>query len=276
MCTSALASAQQAATDMFADAGAYERFMGRWSRRLAPLLIEFAELPRSGNVLDVGCGTGSLSFEIAKLRPDVHVTGIDPSSGYVRFAVSRKPHGSHLAFETGDAQALRFSSGTFTAAASLLVFNFIPDPLKAVREMRRVTRAGGSVSAAVWEYGAGMEMLRVFWDAASAVSRTPVERDERHMRLSRQGELATLWTEAGLVTVREQRLEIPMRFESLDDLWSPFLLGQGPAAVYVNTLSAAQRENLRQAILKRLALPSPDTAFELKGRAWAVRGTVAA
>jgi ubiquinone/menaquinone biosynthesis C-methylase UbiE len=66
----------------------------------------------------------------------------------------------------GDAQALRFADAPFDHPMALLVMNFIPDHTKAIAEMRRVTRPQGTVSACVWDYAAGMQMLRFFWDPA--------------------------------------------------------------------------------------------------------------
>ena len=68
---------------MFADAEAYERFMGRWSRLVAPRLVEFAGLPDQGRILDVGSGTGALAFAIGERHARASIVGIDPSEEYV-------------------------------------------------------------------------------------------------------------------------------------------------------------------------------------------------
>src|SRR3982751_5409116 len=95
---------------MFGDAEAYERFMGRWSRLVAPLLVEFSHIPDGGRVLDVGSGTGSLAFAIAAAKPRCEVVGIDPSKEYVAYATSRNQSGARAKFEVGDAQQLRFAN----------------------------------------------------------------------------------------------------------------------------------------------------------------------
>jgi len=74
-----------------------------------------------------------------------------------------------MRFLVGDAQALELPPASVDQTLALLVMNFILDPAKAAREMVRVTRPGGAVTAAVWDYGDGMEMLRVFWDEAVAL-----------------------------------------------------------------------------------------------------------
>src|SRR4051812_34749447 len=131
---------------MFGDAEAYDRFMGRWSRLVALALVDSTVLPEEGRMLDVGSGTGSLASAIAERRGRAHVLGIDPSTEYVAYATSRNPFPDRASFEVGNAQQLHFPDAGFDAALSLLVFNFIPDPKKAILELRRVTQPGGKVS----------------------------------------------------------------------------------------------------------------------------------
>jgi SAM-dependent methyltransferase len=257
---------------MFADAEAYEKFMGRWSRLLAPLLVDFTGVRDEGLVLDVGSGTGVLAFSVAEKRPRCDVRGIDPSKEYVEFAASRNPFAERVKFEVGDAQQMLFRDATFQSSLSLLVFNFIPDSRKALREVIRVTNPGGAISAAVWDYGEGMRMLRLFWDAAVAVDPAARSLDESHMPLCREGELRQLWTEGGLRDVHEHPLEIKMQFQSFADYWDAFLLGQGPAGAYVRGIAADRRTALKRKLRARLHLSSDDSPFSLPARAWAVRG----
>jgi SAM-dependent methyltransferase len=261
---------------MFGDAEAYERFMGRWSHLVAPRLVEFTGLPDHGQILDVGSGTGSLAFAIAQRHRGAHIVGIDPSAEYIGYANSRNTFSDRASFEAGDAQQLRFTEKSFDAAVSLLVFNFIPDPRKALSELKRVTRPGGRVSAAVWDYGDGMRMLRIFWDAAAAIDPEAEKLDEKHMPLCRTGELGKLWREGGLVDVREQAISITMRFGSFAAYWEPFLLGQGPAGAYVRRLDGERTQELQREVRRRLAMPDPNRPFSLPARVWAVRGRVAA
>jgi SAM-dependent methyltransferase len=261
--------------EIFAESDAYERFMGRWSRRLAPLLVTFASVEERNSVLDVGSGTGALASAITEARPSAQVTGVDPSSAYVRYAQARSP-GDRVRFSVGDAQALRFPDATFDKALSLLVMNFIPDPAKALRETIRVTRPGGTVAAAVWDYGEGMEMLRVFWDEAVALDSAVAGRDERHMPLCRRGELAALWRANGLEQVEERPIAIELAFASFEDYWLPFLGGQGPAGAYAASLPASARAALESRLRKRLLGGRQEGAFTLQARAWAVKGVVPA
>src|SRR5262245_56826263 len=111
---------------MFSIGEAYEAFMGRWSRRLAPLLVQFAAVADGDAVLDVGSGTGSLTVAVAAVAPTSRIVGVDLSASYI--AVAREHHQTdRVQFEVGDAQHLQFGEATFDATLSLLILNFIPD-----------------------------------------------------------------------------------------------------------------------------------------------------
>jgi SAM-dependent methyltransferase len=259
---------------MFANAKAYEQFMGRWSRLMAARLIEFAGIVDEGQLLDIGSGTGSLSFEVVQRKKKVHVVGIDPSKEFVEYSNGTNPELERIKFEIGDAQRLPFTDGTFDSSLSLLVVNFIPDPVLALQEACRVTKPGGVIAAAVWDYGGEMRMLRSFWDAATNIDEQAGKLDEARMPLCRPGELSDLWSKAGLTIVLEQPLDIQMRFLSFEDYWHPFLLKQGPAGAYVSSLDTDTLERLRTELARRLSESKGDAPFTLPARAWAVRGNV--
>ncbi len=252
---------------MFSEGDGYEHFMGRWSRRLAPLFVDFAQVGAGDVVLDVGSGTGALSLAVAAVA-SAQVTGIERSETYVRHA-QQHADGDRVRFEVGDATALPFPDSTFDRTLSMLVLNFVPDRAVALDQMIRVTRPGGVVAGAVWDYGDGMGMLRMFWDEAVALNPEAEPRDERHMPLCSRGALAELWRDHGLHGVDEQALTIEMAFTSFDDYWQPFLHGQGPAGAYVTSLSEFDRRALQSGLRRRWA-----AGLSLNARAWAVRGVV--
>ena len=247
---------------MFAASEGYELYMGRWSRLLAPRFTAFAGVKDGQRILDVGTGTGALAGSFANNE----VVGVDPSAAFIEHAKKT----ARARFEVGDAQALKFADQSFDHAMSLLVINFVPDHAKALAEMRRVTRPGGVVSAGVWDYGDGMESLRIFWDEVVALDPSAAPKHERNMKLARAGELGELWKKSGLRDVREEPIVIEQAFASFDDYWRPFLKGVGPGGAYVVSLSDERRGALEGRLRGRL----PDGSPRLKARAWCVKGNV--
>jgi hypothetical protein len=138
--------------------------------------------------------------------------------------------------------------------------------------MARVTRPGGTVAAYLWDYAGGMQMLRLFWDAASALDRGALPLDEGRRFPICSGEvLSALWQDGGLVQIEFCNIDVPTVFSSFDDFWSPFLGGQGPAPTYCSTLTEEARAALRDRL--RAMLPvAADGRIALTARALAVRG----
>src|SRR5208282_5353681 len=258
------------AKDRWTSGDAYEIWMGRWSRILSADFLEWLALPPGGRWLDVCCGTGILSVAIAERSSPAQVVGIDRSPPQIEFARSR--HAARgLEFHLADATALPFTDRSFDASVSGLGLNFVPDPIEALREMRRVTRPGGTIAAYVWEYSGDVRFLREFWDAATAVDPEAASFDQgRRFPICTADGLRAAFEEAGLSGGEIRPLEITTRFANFDDYWSPFLLGQGSAPVYL----AARDDGIRTAIRERLraALPvNADGSIVLNARALAIR-----
>ncbi len=256
---------------MFSDAESYERLMGRWSQRLAVQLLEFARVRDGDRVLDVGAGTGSLALAALAATRLSEVVGIEPTVGFVEYARTRTAD-TRVRFDAGDAQQMPYPDATFDRTLACLVLMFVADAPRAVAEMRRVTRPGGTVVACVWDATGGMELMRVFWDAAVALDPSAEPQRDTHRPHSRPGELAALWRVAGLTDVEETGLIVPLEFASFADYWEPFLLGQGPPGVYVAGLDPTRRVALQERLRRDLFGATPDGPFTLRGRAWAVRG----
>lgn len=220
--------------------------------------------------LDVGCGTGALTATVtARCRPRM-VVALDRSSGFVLSARAAVPASAR--FVVADALSLPVRDEGFDIAVSGLALNFLPAPGMAVAEATRAVRPGGLVAAYVWDYVEGMELLRHFWDAAIAVDPTAAALDEgRRFQVCRPDPLRFLWREAGLVDVAVHPMEVATVYASFEDLWEPFLDGQGPAPGYVGALAPPSRDRLRDTL--REAVPTrPDGSIALTARAWAVQG----
>jgi len=256
------------------DAGAYEQMMGRWSRRLAPLLIEFAGVEDGERLIDVGCGTGSLTFALLNTRNPVELTAIDNSEIYLEAARAAGAD-PRLRFEQADACALPFADGSFDRALALLVLQFVPKPELAVAEMRRVVRPGGTVAAAVWDHFGGFVMQRMFWDTAAVLDPAADRaRAENYLRpVTRPGELRDLWTRVGFDEVRDTMLAIRMEYASFDDFWSPLAAGEGSMGKYATALDVA-RQALERALRAAYEAGRPDGPRSFAALAWACRGTV--
>jgi SAM-dependent methyltransferase len=251
--------------DVWQVAGAYEAYVGRWSRPVADAFLKWLEVPPGGRWLDAGCGTGALSSRITGAAA---VIGVDPSGGFL--AEARKAGVRPVA---GDAAALPFGDGAFDAVVSGLALNFVGRPGAAVAEFARVARPGATVAAYVWDYAAGMAMMRYFWDAATEVDRAAADRDEsRRFPFCRPAGLRELWAGAGLAAIETARVEVPTVFRDFDDYWQPFLGGQGAAPAYVATLGEEHRNAIRNRL--RAGLPiSADGSIALTAVAFAVRGS---
>src|SRR5215208_852186 len=179
----------------FRNAEAYERFMGRWSRRLAPLLVRFGGLAAGERVLDVGCGTGSLALSLPGIADVASVTGVDLTPGFVEYASARNGD-PRIGFQLGDARDLPFEDNSFDRAFSLLVLHFIPDAERAVAEMRRVVRPGGTVAAAVWDSYGGQPHIRMMWDVAATLD--PWVERPLFRPMNAPDEMASAWQKLGL------------------------------------------------------------------------------
>ena len=258
---------------MWASGERYEPYMGRWSRLVADRFLAWLRAPAGCRWVDVGCGTGALSATLLSVAAPAAVLGVDPSAGYLDHLRGRVRDG-RLELRRGDAAALPAPTASADHVVSGLVLNFLPDPRRAVAEWARVCRPGGTVAGYVWDYAAGMQLIRYFWDAAAALDPAAAELDEgRRFLICRPEPLAALFGAAGLVEVETTGLQVPTVFGDFDDYWGPFLGGQGPAPGYCAGLPAPARQRLRDRL--RASLPAdPDGSIPLTARAWAVRGLV--
>jgi ubiquinone/menaquinone biosynthesis C-methylase UbiE len=257
------------------DAAGYEQLMGRWSQKLAPLFIDFAGLADGEKILDVGCGTGSLTFALARTADLGEIAAIDYSPVFVEEAIRRNTDPC-IKIRQADACSLPFEDGTFNRALALLVLHFVPEAGKAVAEMRRVVRPGGVVAAAVWDHLGGMPGMRMMVDTVAALSEAGRQLRGRYcfQPMMQPGEMKRTFVEQDLVDVTETQLMIRMDYQSFDDYWAPIAAGEGPLGNYVATLDAAERARTDAAVRDAYEAGRPDGPRSFANVAWACRGIV--
>ena len=260
---------------MFEVAEAYERQRGRSSKLLAPLFIDFVGV--KGEVIDVGCGTGALTLAMAQKKSVSKIVGIDVSHAFIAYARS-KTNDPRIVFEKGDAQNLALSDASFDQCVALLVIPFMSDPLKAVKEMNRVTRSGGTVATATWDTTGGNELNDVLTETALILDPKadpkPPGVENTSGTYGSQQDLSSLWEAAGLTNIETTSLLFPCNFESFNDFWQPLTEGQGPAGAYLRAISADRRNALRNLLRERILGSGVDGPLTLRAKAWAVRGVV--
>ena len=250
--------------DVWEQGAAYERFIGRWSRRMTPEFVQWIGATPGGRWLDVGCGTGALTEAILAGAQPSRVVGIDPSPGFIDHTKDAFDD-RRVSFQVGNAMQLDFEAGVFDVAAAALVLNFVPEPPQAVKEMRRVSR---TVAAYVWDYAGEMRLLRYFFDAAAEVDPAGREHDEGiRFKWCNPNGLRELFESVGLRDIEVRPLISHMEFRDFDDYWKPVLGGQGPAPAYAMSLDEGTRDRLRDLLRSRVSLKFDSRAWAIKGKA---------
>jgi SAM-dependent methyltransferase len=257
------------------NAAGYEQLMGRWSRKLAPPFIDFAGLAEGERIIDVDCGTGSLTFALARAADLGEIAAIDYSPVFVEEAIQRNSD-PRIKIRQADACDLPFEDGAFDRSLALLVLHFVPEAGKAVAEMRRVVRQGGVVAAAVWDHLGGMPGMRMMVDTVAVLSEGGRQLRARYcfQPMMRPGEMKRTFVEQGLLEVTETELMIRMDYQSFDDYWAPMAAGEGPLGKYVATLDATERARTDAAMRDAYEAGRPDGPRSFASVAWACRGLV--
>jgi SAM-dependent methyltransferase len=246
-------------------ATSYDRFMGRYSAKLAPPFCGFAAIRAGQRVLDVGCGPGALTAELIRAVGQEAVSAVDPSGPFVTAARSRHPG---VDVRLASAEDLPYPNDMFDAACAQLVVHFMADPVAGLAEMARVTRPAGHVVASVWDFAGDRAPISAFWQAAREIRHD--DQDESGLAGARRGHLPELFGSAGIDRIEEAELTVRCDHESFDDWWAPFTLGVGPAGAYARTLSHEELASVRDRCRQLLG----GGPFTLSATAWAARGRV--
>jgi ubiquinone/menaquinone biosynthesis C-methylase UbiE len=246
----------------------YDRHVGRYGPQLAAELIATAGIAPGERALDVGCGLGALTIELARILGEECVAAIDPSESAVETCRARVSEAEVI---VAPVEGLPFGDGTFDAALAQLVINLVDDPAAGVREMGRVVRPGGIVTACVWDVSA-MPLLSAFWKAAAEITpdEVGVVDQRKQVGLRDPTWLRDLWRGAGLEEVTLGGLATSADYEDFDDLWFSFEQGVGRSGALYLRLDSERREALRSRAHELVG--APRGRFRLDARAWYVRG----
>lgn len=247
---------------------AYDRFMGRFSRPLAVLFADFADVDGELDVVDVGCGPGALTGELVRRVGAGRVSAADPTEQFVAATRAAFPD---VALEQAPAEELPFADDRFDRALTQLVAPFMRDADAGIGELVRVTRPSGVVAACMWLDGADMELLQVVDAAARDVVPGHADPPWLH-RYRTEAEGVELLRRAGLAEVSSTVLEVAHEYAGTDELWEAVAGGTGPLADLLAKLDEDGLARFRDALDARVG--RPDGSFSLTGRAWAARGRV--
>ena len=257
---------------LFSDGKAYERLMGRWSRLVGDVFLDWLALPKGLRWLDVGCGNGAFTEAIIAHDAPGEVTGIDPSEGQLEYARTR-PGTKSAHFQVAGAQSLPFADDNFDAAIMALVITFVPDPSKAVEEMMRVVKPGGTVATYMWDIPGGglpLEPIHAAMHSMGVAQPNPPGFDA-----SRMDGMRAVWEQAGLQTIERRVIRIRVAYSGFDDFWDSNSVPIGPAGQAIHKLSPENKEKLKT--LLRTQLPQEaDGSISYEAFANAVKGQVPA
>jgi SAM-dependent methyltransferase len=255
---------------VFDDGAAYERFMGRWSRAVGRVFLEWLAPPKHARWLDVGCGTAAFTELVLESCSPASVVGVDPFPEQIEYAL-RLPLAGKAEFKVADATHLPFPDRSFDVVASALVINFISHRPRGIAEMRRVAKPKGHVAGYVWDFAGGRATGAPLAKGMRAVGldrpTTPGTADTTLEALK------SLFVTAGLEAVEVREIEITPTYPDFDDFWASQTASVSPTARFVGSLSESERLRLREAV--KNGLPShADGSVSYSACAHAIKGRV--
>jgi ubiquinone/menaquinone biosynthesis C-methylase UbiE len=250
----------------FTHAEAYERFMGRWSRAVAPGFLRWIAPRARSRWLDVGCGAGILAEALLDLCDPLSVIGVDSSAAQIEQAASG-PAGKRARFERADATNLPFADASFDITASALVLNFISNPARALDEMRRVTRAGGVVAGYVWDFARELSPSGPLRQAMRAVG-VAVPVIPGTGRSSAEA-LQSLFLQAGLRAIESRTIDVSLAYADFEDFWSAQTTKYSPTTAIIEAMTEGERRRLKRTVRERL-VEGPNGRIEYSSRANAI------
>lgn len=257
-------------TQRFSDGTAYEQFMGRWTRAIGTIFLDWLAPPTDARWLDIGCGTGVFTDLIVSTCSPATVVAIDPSEPQIELA-RKKPIAQRVDFRVADAQKLPFSDKAFDVVVSALVINFISDRPQALAEIGRVCHPHGVIASYVWDFAAQRGPVSVIRDGLCQVgAKPPPVPGTEHSGLE---PLTSLFARAKLIDIGSRTIDVTMSFADFNEFWR----SQTPSYTTMGKMIAALSETDREKVIDwvRTRLPAgPDGRITYSARANAIKARV--
>jgi len=254
-------------TQRFSDGTAYERFMGRWTRAIGTIFLDWLAPPTDAHWLDIGCGTGVFTDLIVSTCSPATVVAIDPSEPQIEIA-RKKAIAQRVDFRVADSQKLPFSDNTFDIVVSALVINFISDRSQALAEMCRVCRPHGVIAGYVWDFAAQRGPVELIRDGLHQVGvKNPPHPGTEHSGLDA---LTSLLARAKLTEIGSRTIDVTMSFADFNEFWVSQTPSYTPMGKRIAALSETDREKVIDWVRARLPT-GPDGRITYSARANAIK-----
>ena len=254
-------------TQRFSDGTAYEQFMGRWTRAVGTIFLDWLAPPTDARWLDIGCGTGVFTDLIVSTCSPAKVVAIDPSEPQIELA-RKKPIAQRADFRVADAQTLPFSDGAFGVVVSALVINFIPNRDQALAEMCRVCHPGGVIAGYVWDFAAQRSPNSPIRFGLNQVGAKPppVPGTED----SRLEGLTSLFAGGKLTDIATRTVDVTISFPDFNDFWRSQTPSYIPMGKMIEALTETDREKVIESVRAKLPI-GPDGRVTCSARANAIK-----
>lgn len=256
------------ANSYFTDGEAYELVIGRWSRVAGEIFLDWLSLPNGLRWLDVGCGNGSFTEIILHRCTPSAISAIDPAEAQIAYAMGRV-EASRVDYRLGDALSLPFGDEEFDVAVMALVVSYLSDRAKAIAEMNRVVRPGGTVATYVWDGPDKGHPQQPLLDALKTMgvelSRLPGDQDRPI------GALRNLFNASGLGNVTGRSIEIQLAFRDFDEFWTAQTGIANRSVQAIRKMTETDVERLKASLRDRLPTDG-DGCITYMARANAVKG----
>lgn len=248
-----------------------------WEQQLKPAqdtLLRMADVKPGQRVIETACGSGMVTLRLASfVGPTGRVTATDLSQGMIDDLANRLD-ASKITNVTAlrmPAEKLGRPENAFDAAVCALGLMYTPDPAKAVAEMARVAKPGGTVAALVWGQRQNCGWAEVF---PIVDGRVASEVCPMFFGTGAPNALVRVFEEAGIIEVTEHRQSEFLRFEDEAAVLDAVLLG-GPVALAVKRFDKATWEDVRQEFLASISpFRQPDGSYSIPAEFLTVSGTV--